>query len=208
MSSDRRGFLGKLAALALVPGATLPREAGWDLSWVDQLDSAKHKAVFDATMITSGLAPGHVDLYFKNYKELYNVDERDMRAVLVVRHEAVPMLLDDAFWQKYQLGQKLRLNDPATAAPTTRNYFGLAGARPIPELTTLENLKSRGVIILGCHKALMSVAGIMAQSAGVAAETVQAEAKAAVLPFVTLMPSGVFAVMRAQEAGCQYIRST
>ena len=35
-----------------------------------------------------------------------------------------------------------------------------------------------------------------------------AEARAAVLPFVTLMPSGIFAVMRAQEAGCQYIRST
>jgi intracellular sulfur oxidation DsrE/DsrF family protein len=178
------------------------------MSWVDQLATAKHKAVFDAPLITSGLAPGHVDLYLKNYKEIYNVDERDMRAVLVIRHEAVPMFLSDAFWAKYQMGQKLRLNDPATGTATVRNYFALGGARPIPDLTTLESLKSRGVIILGCHKALMSVASIMAQAAGVASETVQAEARAAVLPFVTLMPSGIFAVMRAQEAGCQYIRST
>ncbi|HXT16639.1 MAG TPA: hypothetical protein VN706_13460 [Gemmatimonadaceae bacterium] len=210
---DRRKFLAQAAAFAAAPSLMRPSplptpQAAWDMSWVDQLATAKHKAVFDATMITSGLSAGHVDLYLKNYKEVYDTDEKDMRAVLVVRHEAVPMLLSDVFWQKYQLGSRLRLNDPATGGPTTRNYFAATGAHPVADLTTLEQLHARGVIIIGCNKALLSLGQIMAQSAGQPVEAVQAETRAAVLPFVTLMPSGIFAVTRAQEAGCQYIRST
>ena len=213
--SDRREFLGQLAAAAVAPSVFVDpstrrpvHPSTWDLTWLDQLSAAKHKAVFDATMITSGLAMGHVDVYLKNYEEIYSVPEKDMRAVLVIRHEAVPMILNDAFWQKYQLGTKLRLNDPITGAPTTRNYFAAGGAKPVAELTTLEQLKARGVIILGCNKALMSVAQIMAQQAGQPVEAVQAEARASVMPFVTLQPSGIFAATRAQEAGCTYVRSS
>jgi intracellular sulfur oxidation DsrE/DsrF family protein len=209
--SDRREFFAQLAAVAAVPSllAEPPsRRVAWDLSWLDTLASKKHKAVFDATMITSGLAPGHVDLYLRDYKEIYGTDDKDMGAVLVIRHEAVPMFLNDAFWQKYQLGTRLRLNDPVTGTATQRNYFAAGGARPVPELTTLEQLHSRGVMLLGCNNALTSLAKIMAQQAGQPVEAVQVEVRAAVLPMVTLVPSGIFAVMRAQEAGCQYIRST
>ncbi|HEX4682474.1 MAG TPA: hypothetical protein VH277_07200 [Gemmatimonadaceae bacterium] len=213
--SDRREFLGRLAAAAVVPpflaqppSRPFVQSGNWDLTWIDKLATAKHRAVFDATMMTSGMAPGHVDLYLRDYKAIYDTDDRDMGAVLVIRHEAVPMFLNDTFWQKYQLGTKLRLNDPATGAPTTRNYFAAGGMQPVPELTTLESLQSRGVTILGCNKALLSLGQIMAQQAAQPVEAVQAEARAAVLPFMTLTPSGIFAVMRAQEAGCQYIRST
>lgn len=213
--SDRRKFIAQAAAfaaapslLAQSPSRPVVQSPAWDLTWLDHLSAAKHKAVFDATMITGGLAMGHVDLYLRNYHEIYNTDEKDMRAVLVIRHEAVPMFLNDAFWVKYQLGTKLRLNDPSTGAATTRNYFASGGTHPVADLATLEQLHSRGVIILGCNKALMSVAQIMAQQDGQPVAAVQAEARAAVLPFVTLQPSGIFAVMRAQEAGCQYVRST
>jgi hypothetical protein len=182
--------------------------AAWDLSWIDKLATGKHKAVFDATMITNGLASNNVDVYLRDYKELYNVDERDMRAVLVFRHEAIPMILNDAFWSKYQIGKTLQLVDPITRATTMRNYFGITGPRPAPDLTTLEQLSSRGVILLGCNRALMSVSSIIAQQARANVEAVQAEARASVLPFVTLMPSGIFAATRAQEAGCQYVRAT
>ncbi len=39
-------------------------------------------------------------------------------------------------------------------------------------------------------------------------EDMRAEVKAHLIPGLTLAPNGVFAVMRAQEAGCTYIRST
>ena len=240
MSSDRREFVGQLAALAVggpfilrsvsdegslsrrsAPQgvgsfvAIVPQEdelaSPWDMSWLEQLAPAKHKAVFDTTMITNGLALGHVQLYLSDYHDIYGTDDQQVKPVLVIRHEAVPMILNDAFWQKYQLGQKLRLTDPATGATTARNPFAAPGGKgtaPAAETPTLQQLRSRGVIVIGCNKALMSVASLMAQQAGQPVEAVQAEAKAAVLPGVILSPSGIFAVMRAQEAGCQYIRST
>jgi intracellular sulfur oxidation DsrE/DsrF family protein len=218
----RRQFLGRAAKSLAVAGlatalpaavaeAEAPRmraAAPWDMSWVEQLTGSKHKGVFDATMITNGLALGHVDLYMRGYHDIYELDERDIRPVLVIRHEAVPMLLNDAFWQKYQLGQKLRIGDPVSGALATRNPFAAPGSKPIDDWMTMQQLKARGVIILGCDKALRSVATLMAQSTNQAADAVIAEARAAVLSSVTMMPSGIFAVMRAQEAGCNYIRST
>jgi intracellular sulfur oxidation DsrE/DsrF family protein len=41
-----------------------------------------------------------------------------------------------------------------------------------------------------------------------ASEDARAAVIAALVPGVIRMPSGVFAVMRAQEAGCQFVRST
>jgi intracellular sulfur oxidation DsrE/DsrF family protein len=178
------------------------------MSWVDALAGAKHKAVFDATLISNGLALGHVDLYMRGYHDVYDLDERELRPVLVIRHEAVPMFLNDAFWQKYQLGQKLRLTDPSTGTVAARNPFAAPGAKPVEDWTTIQQLHARGVTVLGCDKALRSVAALMAQQSGQTAESVTAEARAAVVPNVILMPSGIFAVLRAQEAGCAYIRST
>jgi intracellular sulfur oxidation DsrE/DsrF family protein len=218
----RRQFLGQAAkslavaglasALPAIAAEASPRRrraaAPWDMAWVEQLAGSKHKGVFDATMITNGLALGHVDLYMRGYHDIYELDDRDIRPVLVIRHEAVPMFLNDAFWQKYQLGQKLRIGDPVSGTLAARNPFAAPGSKPIDDWMTLQQLKSRGVIILGCDKALRSVATLMAQSTNQAPETVIAEARAAVVPTVTMMPSGIFAVMRAQEAGCAYIRST
>jgi intracellular sulfur oxidation DsrE/DsrF family protein len=219
-ATDRRGFLGQAAALAITPailghpfGVATSHErraarAAWDMSWVDALAAAKHKAVFDATLISNGLALGHVDRYLRGYHEVYNLEERELRPVLVIRHEAVPMFLNDAFWQKYQLAQKLRINDPATGTIAARNPFAAPGAKPVADWTTIQELYGRGVIVLGCDKALRSVVALMAQQTGQAAEAVTAEARASVVPNVVLMPSGIFAVLRAEEAGCVYIRST
>lgn len=229
--SDRRTFLGHLAAgsaaiagsLALSPltsgvGAEEPPRAvglpsplssltsPWDLSWLDRLAPARHKAVFDTMSIANGLALGQVDLYLKNYHEIYGTAESEMKPVLVIRHEAVPMILNDAFWQKYQLGQKLRLTDPSTGRTTVRNPFAAPGSTPDPDTTTFSQLIARGVIVLGCNTALMSLGSLMAQQTAQHADAVEAEARSSVLPGVILVPSGIFGVLRAQEAGCGYLR--
>ena len=229
---DRRGFLGQAAAMAIAPailgkpfgfaggdtGESAETAAGgmsgarsraaWDMSWVDGLAGAKHKAVFDATQITNGLSLGHVDLYLRGYREVYGVEERDVRAVLVIRHEAVPMFLNDAFWAKYRLGQTLRITDPSTGASAVRNPFSAQGAKAVPEWNTIQQLRARGVAVLGCATALRSVAGLMAAQTGQAASVVEAEAMTSLVTGVVIMPSGIFAILRAQEAGCGYVRST
>ena len=52
----------------------------------------------------------------------------------------------------------------------------------------------------------LSVGSLMAQQTAQHAETVQAEARSSILPGVILVPSGIFGVLRAQEAGCGYLR--
>jgi hypothetical protein len=228
---DRRTFLGQLAATSAAAGAALglsgltslagadepaqaagvssirsPLASPWDLSWIDRLAPARHKAVFDTMSIANGLALGQVDLYLKNYHEIYGTAESEMKPVLVIRHEAVPMILNDAFWQKYQLGQKLRLTDPSTGRTTIRNPFAAPGATPDPDTTTFSQLLARGAIVLGCNTALMSLGSLMAQQTAQHADAVQAEARASILPGVILVPSGIFGVLRAQEAGCGYLR--
>jgi hypothetical protein len=228
-SPDRRTFISQLATTAVAGALAIPlvaSEAGarkpsgasripapvftpsspWDLSWIDRLAPARHKAVFDTMAIANGLALGQVDLYLQNYHEIYGTAESEMKPVLVIRHEAVPMILNDAFWQKYQLGQKLRLTDPSTGRTAIRNPFAAPGGTPDPDTMTFSQLIARGTVVLGCNTALMSLGSLMAQQTAQHAEAVQAEARSSILPGVILVPSGIFGVLRAQEAGCDYLK--
>jgi intracellular sulfur oxidation DsrE/DsrF family protein len=48
----------------------------------------------------------------------------------------------------------------------------------------------------------------LAQKAGIPVEEARKRAVAALVPGVTLQPSGVFACVRAQQEGCAYVRSS
>ena len=48
------------------------------------------------------------------------------------------------------------------------------------------------------------MSGLLSKNAGVTPEVAKAEWTANLLPGVTLVPSGVLAVNRAQEKGCTY----
>ncbi len=63
------------------------------------------------------------------------------------------------------------------------------------------------MIILCCNLALMRVVGTLAKTEKMPREDAQTAVIAAVIPGIVRMPSGVFATARAQEAGCQFLRS-
>ena len=69
-------------------------------------------------------------------------------------------------------------------------------------------LTKRGVIFLGCAMATQGMAGILAKRSGDKADAMFDELRRHLIPGLTLQPSGIFAVMRAQESGCHYMRST
>ena len=52
------------------------------------------------------------------------------------------------------------------------------------------------------------MAGALAKAESIPREQAQQAIIDAVLPGVIRMPSGVFATSRAEEAGCQFLRST
>jgi hypothetical protein len=140
---------------------------------------------------------------------MYKVQDADVNAVIVMRHMGIPMVFDDAIWAHYQLGKYTKLKEPGSENWVTRNPFWKA----LPDDKagadfTLDALRARGAVLLGCALAARGFAGILAGQTNDHADAVFDELRRHLIPGLQLQPSGIFAVIRAQEAGCHYMRST
>ena len=80
--------------------------------------------------------------------------------------------------------------------------------RPTVRASTLAWLGSHGHILLGCDLATRNYSNVIARNFKVDQRAVYEELKANLVPGLILQPTGVYAALRAQEAGCAYIRST
>ena len=203
-----------LSATALIAqGArTSPPQGGWDMSWLDRVQRAKHRQVFDAPAIAEGTALNNVLVWLNGYSEVYKTTDADMAAVLVFRHRGIPVVLNDDMWSRLKFGDEDKLKDPTTGEPTRRNPFiklkaGDKALMTFPE-GGLDSMMARGVMVLCCNLALMRLAGMLATAESISHDKAQQAMFDAVLPGVIRMPSGVFATSRAEEAGCLFMRST
>ncbi len=225
-STNRRGFIaavaGGTAALAatgvtarelLAQGGGFPSypapQGGWDVSWVEKIERAKHRMVFDMPQIESGMAFTNALTYMKGYGEVYKTPDAEFGLVIVCRHAALPAVLNDAMWATLKYGEKNKINDPATDKPTLHNPYSNASDTPgTNSELSIEALIARGVIVLACNLSMMRNAGILAKETGMSTEEARAAITTALIPGVIRQPSGVFGVARAQEAGCHFLRST
>ncbi len=230
-STPRREFLGHIAASAMVlagagcaspaasatsaatpTGTPVPgaRSTPWDDSWLARL-TAKHKAVFDSPQIEDGMALANASFYVSGMRDAAGAGEHDTQAVVVVRHAAIPMAFNDAMWQKYEIGKDKKIKAPGSDDWATRNPWitGRRGASDSPEpQATFAWLAAHGHILLACDRATRNYANTIARSFKLEQRVVYDEIKANLVPGFILQPTGVYAVLRAQEAGCAYIRST
>ena len=200
------------AAASAAPPSAPPAKASWDLSWTERL-TGEHRQVFDSPEIGDGMVFHHARTFYANFGEVYNLKDADLRGVLVIRHHAIPMALGDAIWEKYDfIGKDAKLKDPTTGEWTRRNPFMNAKAGDKYSLVwpdgTLDALIGRGAIVLACNMALMHFSSTVATRTKQPTDTVVNECKAALVPGVTLVPSGIFGVIRAEEGGCHYIRAS
>jgi len=212
----RRGFLGRLAATAAAGVAGLtplrleaqPRRApitgaGADPSfetWLNRI-SGKHKMLFDAPEVNGGMPVIWPRVWLNGNNENYGTKDADNTAVIVLRHSAIPIAMQDALWAKYKLGEVFNVKDGD--APATKNIFAKVMPLPLPG-TGLEALLASGAQVGCCNVALTVFSGMVAQKIGMDAAAVKAEWVAGLLPGVQVVPSGVLAVARAQEKGCVY----
>jgi hypothetical protein len=225
-ATNRRGFIaavaGGTAALAATgftarellaqsggfPSYPAPQN-GWDVSWVEKVERARHRMVFDMPQIESGMAFTNVLTYMKGYREVYKTPDSEFGLVVVCRHAALPAVLNDEMWAKLTYGEKNKINDPATGEPTLRNPYSKAGDKHgANSEQSIEALIARGVTMLACNLSLMRNAAILAKESGLSTDEARTAITAALIPGVIRQPSGVFGVARAQEAGCHFLRST
>ena len=126
-------------------------------------------------------------------------------AVVVLRHGAFPIALGDVMWEKYKIGESLKIIDPETKAPAIKNPFlhPKAGVLVLDDMA-LDRLLEKGVVFEACNVALQVQSKMLAGNAGVSAEEAAKEWAANVIPGVTIIPSGTWGANRAQEVGCSY----
>ena len=104
----------------------------------------------------------------------------------------------------------MKANDPKTKAPSTRNPFWkpAKGDFKVPGIGDVEiginELQASGVMFCLCNAAFTVFTAVAADSMKMNVDDVRKEWKAALLPGIQLVPSGVWAVGRAQEHMCQY----
>lgn len=215
-SNGRRAFLGKLAATAAAgaagitltsalgaPGellAAVPSVGPNADHWLDGL-KGKHKQVVDAYHPNEGFPLA----FAFSFMAAQSPADSPVGAVVVLRHFAMPFALNSSLWERYKIGEAIKLNDPKTNKPATSNPFYKAPAGTLPlEDMAIDKLMAKGVIFGACNMALQFLSGEMAGNAGVSKEVAAKEWTDGLLPGITLLPSGTWGVNRAQEKGCTY----
>jgi len=205
------GLLDACAAQSTLArgGTQSPQPAGvrrttWDMSWVSRVNRP-HRVVFDVTKISDGDALWQTTSWMQGYAEAEGATDAELNAVLVFRHGAVVMVLDDAMWTR--LGVSGGRTDQTGAATKRNPYLGDVNPPPAPTTgmsgpMTIRRLMARGVIILACNNALNGQAYSLKEKEHLSETDAQAQVRSSVADGVYVMPNGIFSVARAQEAGC------
>lgn len=224
-AASRRDFLGKLAGTAALIGiSNLPLTAtaesihstaagNKELSdpdeWLKANIKGKHKIIFDCPEPKELMTFAWPKAFLLT-NQATGTQAKDCSVVIVLRHNAIAYVMDDSLWAKYKFGEMFKINDPRTKAPATRNPFWdtkpddfqLPGLGAIP--LGIKDLQADGVLICACDLALTVYSAVVAMNTSQDAGAVKKEWMAAMIPGIQVMPSGVWAVGRAQEHGCSY----
>ncbi len=226
MATSRRGFIGWLGSASLLgavgapsilraeapsqgtgPGGhALPVGETWDMSWTSRV-TGKYKAVFDSPEASDGAAVFRAVSWIEQYKEVYNAEPAELTAVVVLRHLGFYLAMNDEFWETYEVGKELKLRDAKGRKWAKVNPLGPAGAGADDKTRkySLAGFQALGGMVLACGWSFGGAASQVAKKESLEKDAARARAKAMLMPGVILQPNGVFAALRAQEAGCSYI---
>jgi hypothetical protein len=179
----------------------------WDLSWINKLANTSDRAVVDTTSISDGFSLQIATRYLDNCDAAYGKQGHHARVVLNARTRAVPLALGDELWERFALGVEYEVKDPVSTLPATRNPF-LSLAPGVPAATgAIHDLLDRGAIILLCDFALGHLSERLAAKHGQTTDDVHRALLAGIVAGGYAVPSGIFGLARAQNAGCAYLNA-
>jgi len=217
--TDRRTFLGTLTAGAasmgigglLTPFQSLqagnPTATSDADEWFKKV-KGKHRIVYDVTE-PNGMMPFAWSRVFLMTNEATGTPSKDCSVVVILRHGGIPFAMNSDLWAKYKFGEVFKIKDDA-GKPVTANAFWkpAPGTFKVPGIGVVQiginELQDSGVMFCVCNAALTVYSAVVAGQMNLNAADVYKEWTAGVLPGIQIVPSGVWAVGRAQEHGCAY----
>lgn len=223
--TDRRQFLGKLTAgaaatigiaglmspLQTLANKTTDEPAGGVAeadAWFAKI-KGKHRIMFDVPK-PNELMPFVWPRVFLLTNQATGTPAADCNAVVILRHEGIPFAFNNEIWQKYNFGTVFKVDDPRTKKTATVNPFWKPnkGDYKLPGFGVVEiginELMESGVMFGVCDAAMTVYSSALAEGMKMDAAAVKKEWLAGLLPGFQVLPSGVWAVGRAQEHNCGY----
>lgn len=133
--------------------------------------------------------------------------DSDITAMTVLRHKALGLALEDRLWKKYKLGEVFEVTDNKTGKPSLRNpyYEPQEGDFPMPMIQGIKDLQARGALFCACDLATKVFSNAVATQMKLDPKEVYEDWVSGILPGIQAVPSGVWALGRAQQKGCGYI---
>ncbi len=173
---SRRNFVGTAAAVAGFAALTstapsmhaqlVDKTTDWKMSDFHHLvqSPARIKQVYDVIPIGGGKFLNNIKNSLNGLHFGFGYAMDQIQVVAALHGPTNMMNCDDYVWEKYRIGEWLKVDDPKTGKPATRNIF-YSGQMPhftskdvesedsIYQSTRIEVLQSRGVRFLSCHTA-------------------------------------------------------
>jgi hypothetical protein len=223
----RRLFLGQasasLAGLRAVASGGNPqlvyKRSDWKFAEFERLAGypARVKQVFDVNQIGGGKFLNNIKNSLNGLQFGFNIPTEQIKIVAAMHGSANALNFDDYVWQKYRLGEWLKVQDPKTGQPAVRNPFFASKAAPemhyptqdpddgnsLFQDTSIQALQLRGVQFLCCHTATEEQArGLIAQqNLRQQPEDIVKELLAHTHPDVLVVASMVAAIALLQSEG-------
>ena len=180
----RRSFVSGAAALGLAVGASgaadgqlVWKSTEWKLADFQALvkSPARVKQVYDVVQIGDGRFLNNVKNSLNGLEFGFGVPRQQMKIAVAMHGPANMLNYDDFIWNKYQIGEWLKVTDPKTGKPAVRNLFvnstkaagkGFSSTDPDSEDsmyqdTSMHTLRSRGVQFMSCQTAMEEQARIL-----------------------------------------------
>jgi hypothetical protein len=142
----------------------------WKLADFQKLvnDPARIKQLYDVVQIGDGKFLNNVKNSFNGLRFGFGIPERQIKIAVALHGPANMLNYDDYVWEKYQIGDWLKVNDSATGKPAVKNPFYASRISlkqaPVPrnpddqdsiyQDTSMQALQARGAQFLSCHTAL------------------------------------------------------
>ncbi|HWO39584.1 MAG TPA: hypothetical protein VNO32_63240 [Candidatus Acidoferrum sp.] len=223
----RRLFLGQASASlaglrAMTSGANLQlvyKRSDWKIAEFERLvrNPSRVKQVFDENQIGGGKFLNNIKNSLNGLQFGFNIPTGQIKIAAAMHGPANALNFDDYIWQKYRIGEWLKVQDPKTGQAAVRNPFFASKASPEMHYPTqdpddgnslfqdasIQALQLRGVQFLCCHTATEEQArGLIAhENLRQEPEEIAKDLLAHILPDVLVVASMVAAIALLQSDG-------
>ena len=216
-NNSRRKFIGALAlgaTASTISVLTNPIYANSKLFSEKKMNDADdwfknvkgtHRIVYDGSTPHGGF-PIIWNWAFYMTNNATGTKDEDMTAMTVLRHSAMPLALNDKMYKKYPIGEVFNIKKSDGTAYTRKPYYEpQEGDFPLPGIDGVKRMQERGAMFCVCDLAAKVYSGKLAENMNLDPTEVYNDWVENTISGIQYVPSGVWALGRAQEVGCGYI---